>query len=146
MTPCKSCPWHRAVKPGALGGSPPEVYIGQIVLPFWLPCHNSEDYCGKQSDVNKVRQCVGAATFRTNIGLTRNEIREPLSLLPENKELVFSDLPEFYAHHYQIPVFFARQILTDQRVAELALCATLSPNVRTQFKLRTNETTQPTVP
>jgi len=140
MTPCKDCPWSRAITPSArkdtLGGSRPEVYVGQIMLSFWLPCHNSPKYCDKASNVNEVSQCVGAATFRSNIGLTRAQIPEPLLLLPENHELVFSTLAEFYAHHKCYQLSDAVKILTPQKVAEFVFRQATDPNVRMQLKRR----------
>ena len=112
------------------------MYVGQAVLPFWLPCHSSANYCGKASDVNNVTQCVGAATFRANIGMTRAQLPEPLALHPENKKLVFSTLAEFYAHHKKISVIEAQDILTDEKIKELTQKQLKDKNVRVQLKRR----------
>ncbi len=97
-TPCAECPFRRDIKPGFLGGSPVETYIGQSVLPFWLPCHCDSGYKQKQSEFGKVTQCAGTAIFRANIGVAQF-MPPSLMHLPANKELVFSSMIEFVAHH-----------------------------------------------
>lgn len=134
MTPCRGCPFARKCVPGALGGSPPEVYVGQAVGPFWLPCHESKDYAGKASDVNEVRECAGAAIFRANIG--RKVLPSGLLLLPADKEICFATLAEFYAHHAGLSVEDAELLLTDERVAELARKELNDANVRIELKRR----------
>lgn len=131
MKPCKACPWIRASEPGYLGGSEAEVYVGQAVLPFWLPCHSSANYEGKASDVNAVVECAGAAMFRANIG-----VKLPPSLLsmPADQEVAFGSLAEFYAHHKGIPVAVAEKILTDAKIRELAEKELNDANVRMQLK------------
>jgi hypothetical protein len=137
MTPCENCPWARKSTPGALGTiSPAETYVGQAVIPFWLPCHESPNYRDKATDVNEVAQCTGAAIFRTNIGLTRERMPTPIALLPENHELVFSSLAEFYAHHKGIPVSEAAKILTPGEIRRLAWKEWTDANVQMQLRLR----------
>lgn len=108
MQPCNQCPFSRAIEPGYLGGSPPETFIGQAVLPFWLPCHQCSNYRGKESDASKVRQCAGAAIFRANIGSVPPA---PMLVLPKDTELVFSTVAEFYAHHKRISRLLASYIV-----------------------------------
>ena len=134
MMVCKACPWSRKCWPGALGGSPPGVYVGQVGGPFWLPCHESNNYAGKASDVNAVRECAGAATFRANIG--RKVLPSGLLLLPADKDVCFATLAEFYAHHAGISVEQAEQLLTDEKVAELARKQLNDAHVRMQLKER----------
>ena len=134
--PCKECPWARTVEPGRLGGSPPEVYIGQAVLPFWLPCHESANYEGKASDVNQVQECHGAAIFRANIKDKIIADNDALLHLPEDRDLVFSTLAEFYAHHRGISVEVAQRILTDAATRRLAEMAWTDKNVLAQLKKR----------
>jgi hypothetical protein len=99
--PCAECPFRRDIKPGELGGSPVETYIGQSVLPFWLPCHCDKNYAYKESKVGEVSQCVGTAIFRSNIGVAQ---LMPASLLnlPSDKTVVFGSMVEFVAHHKRI--------------------------------------------
>lgn len=146
MNPCKECPWSRKTRPGALGGSPAEVYVGQVVLPFWLPCHSSANYRGKASDVNEVTQCVGAATFRTHLGLTHPQIPDALMLLPANHERVFSNLAEFYAHHKKISLAQAHEILTPAMVMGLVRREMSDPKVRMQLKRREQTDPAPASP
>jgi len=130
VKPCDECPWSKAVKSGALGGSHPDVYVGQVVGPFWLPCHMSKNYAGKMSDVNDTQDCRGAATFRANIKV--KPAKGLLELPPDNGETCFSSLAEFYAHHRGITVEAAKAILTDERVCELAVKALTDANVKMQ--------------
>lgn len=134
-TPCGGCPFYRKCEKGALGGSPPEVYVGQIVMPFWLPCHQSQNYRGKSSDVNEVSECAGAAIMRANIGV---QPRAPLLALPPNKELVFATFAEFYEHHTdgEITKEQAEEMLTPERVTEMALEQWHNAQVRVQMKRR----------
>lgn len=134
MKPCKECPFSKRIAPGALGGSPPEVYIGQSVLPFWLPCHCSKNYAGKQSDVNKVTQCAGAAMLRGALVRERG-LQYPESLLVlEPTSEVFNSLAEFYAHHSGCSVEAAEQYLAAPKVLELALREWTKPEVQVQLK------------
>ena len=131
-TPCKECPFARAVKPGALGGSPTSVYVGQVVGPFWLPCYSSANYCGKMSDVNAVSECHGAAIFRTNIGMAKS-MPSGILTLPRNDQLVFGSVAEFYAHHEKITAKEADAILTYDHVEALALHEINNVHVRLQL-------------
>jgi hypothetical protein len=92
--PCKTCPFSRTVEPGALGGSPIHVYLGQIQGKFWLPCHSQyAEAVGTVRDPH----CVGASIMRANLGIN------PSPALPtegKNTEIVFNDLAEFAAHHF----------------------------------------------
>lgn len=96
--PCAECPFSKKCGEGALGGSHPTVYVGQIHGPFWLPCHRHCDFKDPnwKSDLS-VQQCAGAAIFRANLGLSE---RMPpfLHKLPPS-DLVFSTVEEFYKHH-----------------------------------------------
>jgi len=133
MKPCPACPWVRNSEPGALGGSPAETYVGQAILPFWLPCHSSANYAGKASDVNQVQECAGAAIFRANIG-----VKSPDALLsmPADREIAFSTPAEFYAHHRRIKLADAERILNADKIEELALRQLYETNVRMQLKRR----------
>lgn len=85
--PCAECPFRRGIKPGFLGGSPVETYIGQSVLPFWLPCHCDENYKHKASKIDEVTQCAGTAIFRSNLGVAPL-MPDSLLNLPADKESI----------------------------------------------------------
>lgn len=103
--PCKECPFNKKNVLGngseALGGSPPEVYVGQIEGPFWLPCHMDNRYRGKNTDPNDNLQCAGAAIYRANIQVANKMPKGLLRLEPET-ETVFKDHQEFLMHYLQI--------------------------------------------
>lgn len=113
--PCAKCPFSRKCPPGALGGQPPSVYVGQGFGPFWLPCHmkapkdkNGNFKYDTASFSNP--QCVGAAMYRD---LTdRAELMpEQIMKVPGDPELVFTSPEEFFAHHAKVPMEEARRIL-----------------------------------
>lgn len=114
--PCAGCPWSRNVRPNvedleqpSLGGSPAEVYVGQALLSFRLPCHMRQDYTKLEERLdNSKTDCAGAAIFRAN---QKVDFAPQLLHLPEDKEAVFSNVCEFYAHHKGISVDDARKIL-----------------------------------
>lgn len=103
--PCRECPFNRKNVLGngseALGESPPEVYVGQIEGPFWLPCHMDKRYKGKQTDPNNNLQCAGAAIYRANIEVD-HKMPRPLLRLEKDTELVFADHQEFLMHYLGI--------------------------------------------
>lgn len=112
--PCGGCPFGRVnnnEKP-APGGSHPFVYLGQARGPFWLPCHNDRQYDGKESDPAKVKQCAGAAIFRSNCG-KKYRLPEQLLDLPADHESVFSNEGEFYSYYSGMPMHDAHILLTD---------------------------------
>lgn len=113
-SPCGECPFNRKVTPNALGGSPPEMYVGQAAGPFFLPCHSTHDYTdpvARQDLTNS--QCAGAAIFRANVGVDR---RLPAALLhlPKDTQKVFATFEEFYAHHKKISLEEAKRLLEEK--------------------------------
>jgi len=98
--PCKECPFSRAIEPGGTGGSSPAIYIGQAYGPFFLPCHMDSEYTRDKRSVDLL-QCVGAATFRANVGV---DVKMPEALLhcPPDTNLVFADAAELLAHHGKV--------------------------------------------
>ena len=110
--PCQDCPFRRGVEPGTLGGSPPDVFIGQIAGPFVLNCHKAEGYRDLLRDVTveKAREtplCAGAALFRANLrdnaALSSLCLLPPeLMTLPPDHDAAFSSLEEFVAWHLGI--------------------------------------------
>jgi len=100
--PCKGCPFSRKTEPGALGGSPVAVYIGQAALNFWLPCHSNQDYTTDQGRRDlSTQQCAGAASFRS-VCQRFATLPEVLHSLPYQPE-VFASHEEMVRHHLQIP-------------------------------------------
>lgn len=119
-TPCPECAFVRTIPPGALGGSPPEVYIGQAHGPFHVPCHKqygdrmSEDGVVDtkrvKNEAEHINACAGMAVFRANIGMDKY-LPEEITRLPKDTKRVFASVPEFLAHHKQISLFKAMQEL-----------------------------------
>jgi hypothetical protein len=118
--PCGSCPFTRASKPGELGGSPVDIYIGQAYGPFVLPCHcacNFDDPNWKDKSLD-TPQCAGAAIFRANIGVAPN-LPDAIHALPADRERVFSNEEELVAHHVGISYGRAAALLTQTPPATL---------------------------
>lgn len=107
--PCPACPFSRAVAPGALGGSPVEVYVGQAHGPFVLPCHAAAGY-SPATTTPDTPQCAGAAIFRANLGLA-GLMPPGIHRLPADVEAVFADVGEFIAHHVEQPLEVVYEIL-----------------------------------
>jgi hypothetical protein len=101
--PCKGCPFARHVKPGELGGSPVEVYVGQAHLKMWLPCHAEREYADKES-VNKMDvtgQCSGAARLRKKLAKKWDIDFDPIATQDDPDNLGFNSIEEFVEHHTQ---------------------------------------------
>lgn len=98
---CRECAFRRDIAPGALGGSEPEVYVGQTNGPFYIPCHchYSSDTPDWKEKALQAPQCAGSRIFRANI---ENQNHPSLLGLEADHESVFSSQAEFVAHHRQI--------------------------------------------
>lgn len=108
--PCSECPFSKTVKPGTLGGSPVDTYVGQIEGPFHLACHMAPGYTQENGGSLDTPQCAGAAIFRANLGLS-DKMPDPLLKLPPGDES-FASHAEFVAHHCEVPVAEAESVLT----------------------------------
>lgn len=94
---CNECPFSKASPSGQLGGSPIQTYLGQILGPFYLPCHMPQNYKGNDTPVSPEHmQCAGAAIFRRKLGV---RVPAPLLTLQSDDSNVFSTLEEFISHH-----------------------------------------------
>tara|TARA_R100000541_G_scaffold21346_1_gene31291 strand:- start:26994 stop:27416 length:423 start_codon:yes stop_codon:yes gene_type:complete len=119
---CGACPFKKKnnLSGSNPGGSPPEVYLGQVRGPFWLPCHKDKNYADKNSDPAKVSQCAGAAIFRSNCDLPY-ELPEAIAILPKDTETVFANEAEFYAHYKGIKIEEAEKMLTRKTLDSLLI-------------------------
>ena len=113
-TPCPDCPFSKRCTPGALGGSPPSVYIGQARGPFTLPCHKHCDFDDPDWKSKSVQtpQCAGAAIFRTLAGMA-GRLPKEIPLLPANS-VVFANEYEFLAHHSKTDVARVRKCVNEE--------------------------------
>lgn len=118
--PCKECAFSRSSTPGALGGSPAEVYIGQCFGPFFIPCHMTYEENNEElrQNLHCTGGCAGSAVFRANCGWDQ-AMPKGVNKLPADHEEVFSSPVEFLAHHKQITLFEAMNQLMHQNPAEL---------------------------
>lgn len=127
--PCKECAFRRDITPGALGGSEPEVYVGQTNGPFYIPCHchydsDSDDWKDKAM---QAPQCAGSRVYRANIGI---ETHTSLLGLEADHEGVFSSHAEFIAHHRQISIEEANALLDLVSPNEMTLIEMSKVDVR----------------
>ncbi len=110
--PCSECAFNRTIKPGELGGSTPETYIGQMHGPYLVPCHVRHNCGADEARRNPNNaQCAGGAVFRANTGRAAElqakmpeHIKEKFLWLPDDHENVFSTNAEFLAHHKGISI------------------------------------------
>ena len=93
--PCRTCPWRKDVTPGALGGTPPEVHLGQMWGPFWLPCHSTPGYTPRLD--KSLPECVGVAMMRSATG--RADILPSSLLSADSDGSVFDSPRDFLIHH-----------------------------------------------
>lgn len=136
--PCGECPFRRDVRAGicAEKSSHPGDFIGQIFGPFFLPCHRSAGFDRNPIDPS-LRQCPGAAVFRSNVGAW-DKVALPAALLrlPADRERYFGTVEEFVAHHtgctleearvwlaYYTPEFLAQEAMLDAMVRVILLPA-----------------------
>jgi len=135
--PCMGCPFKRNNVACSTdkefshpGNSHPFVYLGQIRGPFWLPCHQDKNYEGTGSNVQTVGQCRGAAIFRANCDVPY-KLPEQLLVLPEDKELVFSNESEFIQHYLKM-----ESPLADNLTQSLSLDAMMHKEMTKPSKTR----------
>lgn len=109
---CGSCPFSTKCEPGALGGSPPETYVAQTLLPYWVPCHSHLNYDDPnwKTDYSKP-QCVGHAIMRQYEGVAERMPEKLINIVPYEDNPVFGSLVMFYAHHKQLPPAAAARLL-----------------------------------
>lgn len=121
-TPCPQCAFTRSSIPGALGGSPPEVYIGQAYGPFYVPCHmqygERESMAQVKAECEQIHQCAGMAIFRANLGIDRH-LPGALTKLPKDPALVFATEAEFLSHHMRVDKHVAMSFLAANPPATL---------------------------
>ncbi len=127
--PCAECPFRRDIKPGLLGGSPVETYVGQSVLPFWLPCHCDKNYAFKASKFDEVTQCAGTAIFRANLGVSWLMPKSLLNL-PGDTQIVFGSVSQFVAHHKGISLKEAREFLSGDKMYECIMKESVDPKMK----------------
>lgn len=128
-TPCKECAFRRDITPGALGGSAPEVYVGQTNGPFYIPCHchyDSTDENWKEKAM-QAPQCAGSRIYRANIG---SLMPESITGLPADPVKVFSSHAEFVAHHRGISLTEAVRRLAERTPDELTQIEISKQDVR----------------
>jgi hypothetical protein len=118
--PCPDCPFSPRCRPGKLGGSPVEKFIGQAAGPFMLHCHAAPGYSPAASRANPhLRQCAGAAIYRANTGAAPF-LPAPLMRLPAGTE-AFAGPVEMVGHHCGVTREDAEAALAETPVSELLI-------------------------
>lgn len=85
-SPCSDCPWARKSLAGWLGSATREEWLGDAHGETRIECHTLIG-----------AQCAGAAIYRANVCKSP---RDPdLLRLPADREKVFANKQEFWAHH-----------------------------------------------
>lgn len=98
---CETCPFTAKVEPGDLGGSPPEVYVGQYFLPFRVPCHECVDYSEEDWKPGALQssECTGFAMCRNGAGVDEQMPDELLKETYQEGPGVFKDIWGFWSFH-----------------------------------------------
>jgi hypothetical protein len=132
--PCAECPFRKDCEPKT-GNDDPLVYAGQAAGPFWLPCHMDPEYGSDRLGMETLMQCGGAATFRANVGKT--DLRDDLFLRlpPDHGKEVFASYAELVAHHGEISLEEAEEVLAKYPPELLAHAQLLASQGRGRVKL-----------
>ena len=110
--PCQECPFNKTLPKPFSGGSPPEIYVGQICGPFLLSCHMDPEYNPgpEKKGQPEVMQCAGAAIFRANVGVDKL-MPDMLHGLDKDTTMVDATFVEFVARQRGISLEEASEIL-----------------------------------
>lgn len=132
--PCKECPFNKKanLKTDDLGGSAPEVYLGQLNSPFWLPCHLDKNYNGKQSNMDKVGVCVGAAMLRSTLK-TRYKFTSEFTPVIEKDSSSFDNCADFLSHYKNIPLEQAEKLTDESHITDYVILELLKARVEGKF-------------
>lgn len=106
-TPCKECPWRRESLAGWLGPMDADEWVVLAHSDQPIACHltigstldgtESPEVAAEFWAAPNVRQCAGAATYRSNVCKSP---RDPnVARLPADRENVFGQRTEFLDHH-----------------------------------------------
>jgi hypothetical protein len=95
-TPCNECPWRRNSAPGHLGPYSAQTWAEMAHGEGAIACHVT--ITGESWDDPGMRQCAGAATFRTNVLKLPRNPAVATSDEPDH-ERIFSSSAEFISHH-----------------------------------------------
>lgn len=123
--PCGTCPFAVSpkIRPGDLGGSPPEVYVAQHFLPYRVPCHELVDYDTKdwKADANTRAECVGFAMCRNSSG-SALYLPDALYDQPRTPESgAFRDIWDFWAYHTECSREQALRMLTPNEILRMCV-------------------------
>jgi hypothetical protein len=117
--PCKECPFNKKANltKDNLGNSEPEVYLGQLNAPFWLPCHLDKNYKDKESDINKVSVCIGAGMLRSKLPV-KDKFNSPdyTPIIEDNNHHTFDSCADFISHYKSISLEEAEALTTDDMI------------------------------
>jgi hypothetical protein len=118
--PCSGCPFSRAGKPREDDGgdaTDPMRLAAQAQGPFILPCHQDPNYATfvKRGRSSELRQCAGAAIYRSNLGIAK-KFPAVFHILPQDTSAVFASPPELIAHYNNITLAEAEKITTPEVV------------------------------
>lgn len=99
--PCSECPWRRTASRGWLGPLDAGEWVKLAQSDHPIACHTTIpdgfDVDADDHRVGEMRQCAGAAIFRSNICKSPRD--DTIVDLPADRQRVFARPAEFIAHH-----------------------------------------------
>lgn len=129
-SPCTGCPFSRTGHPEKDGHVDPMALIGQTRGPFLLPCHQEPRYEEeRQGEIYQKAQCAGAATYRSNIGIS-DLFPASFHILPEDHDKVFSNPAELLAYYENITIAEAQARLRERTPEQLMRAELAKQEVR----------------
>lgn len=93
--PCNECPWRRCHPQGWTGPYTAAQWLQVVQSDHAIACHQTIG--NNDQDKSELRQCAGAAVFRSNILKLPQD--HTVATLPADRVKVFSTPDEFLEHH-----------------------------------------------
>lgn len=123
-SPCKNCPYKKdaTVEGPFIGGTHISEYIGQLLGPFWLPCHADPNYEGNSTPTGSTSKCRGAMRMRYKMPNRSDfDAHDLLSTAPDINNEVFDNIYEFLQHYLKIPMVKVTQMYDSKTLGKLVV-------------------------
>ncbi len=98
-TICNECPWRRVALPGFLGPFSAREWIEKAHSQYDQPIECHKTITGDRWDDKPLRQCLGAAIYRRNVGWLPKYFDKVYVAPFTDTETIFGTPGEFLEHH-----------------------------------------------